>query len=242
MLAPWKKIYDKPRQHVKKQRCYFTDNGPSSQNNDFSTSHAWMWELDHKERRALKNWCFWTMVLEKTIERPLDSKEIKSVLNIHWEDWCSSWSSNNLAIWCEELNHWKDPDGWERLKAGGEEDDRGWDGWIASPTQWKDWRQKEKGMKECEMVGWHHRLDGHEFEQPPGVGYEQESLGHCSPWGWKEPVTTKWLNWTELVIIDKQFYMVKIGIWYRYINLLYLLFWVKLLQLILKNKLSLFLT
>ena len=101
-----------------------------------------MWELDYKESWALKNWLFWTVVLEKTLESPLECKEIqpvhpggKSVLNIHWKDWCWSWSSNTLATWCEELTIGKDPD------AG------------------KDWRQ-EKGTTEVEMAGWHHWLDG----------------------------------------------------------------------------------
>ena len=101
-----------------------------------------MWELDCEESWELKNWCFWTVVLEKTLESPLDYKEIKSVnlrestLNIHWKDWCWSWSSNTLAAWCEELTHLKRPWCWERLRAGGEGDDRGWNGWMASPTQW----------------------------------------------------------------------------------------------------------
>ena len=101
-----------------------------------------MWELDYKESWVPKNWCFWTVVLEKTLESPLDSKEIQSVhpkgnpvLNIHWKDWCWSWNSNILATWCEELTHLKRPWCWERLKAG-EGDDRGWDGWMASLTQW----------------------------------------------------------------------------------------------------------
>ena len=79
MLASWKKSYDQPRQHIKKQRYYFADKGPSSQSHGFSSSHVWMWELDYKESRALKNWCFWTVVLEKTLESPLDCKEIKPV-------------------------------------------------------------------------------------------------------------------------------------------------------------------
>ena len=79
MLAPWKKSYDQPRQHIKKQRHHFANKGPSSQSYGFSSSHVWMWELDHKEGWALKNWCFWTVVLEKTHECPLDSKEIKPV-------------------------------------------------------------------------------------------------------------------------------------------------------------------
>ena len=99
-----------------------------------------MWELDHKEGWGLKNWCFLTVVL-KTLESPLDCKEIKTVnlkrkstLNTHWKDWY--WSSNTLATWCQESTHWKRPWCWERLKAGGEWDDRGWDGGMASPIPW----------------------------------------------------------------------------------------------------------
>ena len=97
-----------------------------------------MWELDYKESWLLKNWCFWTVVLEKTLESPLVCKEIKpvNVLNVHWKDWCWNWNSNTLAIWCEELTHLKSPWCWERLKVGGEGDDKGWDGWMVSPTQW----------------------------------------------------------------------------------------------------------
>ena len=102
-----------------------------------------MWELDYKESWAPGNWCFWTVVLQKTLESPLDCKEIQPVhsegnqpwIFIHWKDWCWSWSSNNLATWCEELTHWKRPWCWERLKAR-EGDDRGWNGWMALPTQW----------------------------------------------------------------------------------------------------------
>ena len=79
MLAPWKKSFNKSRQCIKKQRHYFTDKSLSSQSYGFSRSHVWMWELDHKEGWALKNWCFWTVVLEKTLESPLDCKEIKPV-------------------------------------------------------------------------------------------------------------------------------------------------------------------
>ena len=98
-----------------------------------------MWELDYKESWVLKNWCFWTVVLQKTLESPLDCKEIKPVnpkgkyvLNIHWKDWCWSWNSNTLATLWEELTHWKRPWWWERLKAEGEGADRGWDGSMAS--------------------------------------------------------------------------------------------------------------
>ena len=79
MLAPWKKSYDQPRQHIKKQRHYFTNKGPSSQSCGFSSSPVWMWKLDYKESWALKNWCFWTVVLERTLESPLDCEEIQPV-------------------------------------------------------------------------------------------------------------------------------------------------------------------
>ena len=115
----------------------------NSQSYGFSRSHVWIWELDHKESWALKNWWFWTVVLEKTLESPLNCKEVQPVnpkgnqfLNIHWKDWCWSWNSNTLATWCEELTHWKRPRCWERLKIGGEGGDRGWDGWMASLTEW----------------------------------------------------------------------------------------------------------
>ena len=137
-LAPWKKSYDQPRQHIKKQRHYFANKSLSSQSYGFSSSHVWMWELDHKEIWVPKNWCFWTVVFEKTLKSPLDCKEIQPVhpKGIHWKDWCRSWNSSTLATWCEEPTHWKRPWCWERLKAGGEGDDRGWDGWMASLTQW----------------------------------------------------------------------------------------------------------
>ena len=119
-----------------------------------------MWELDHKEGWAQKNWCFWTMVLEKTLESPLDYKEIQPVhpkgnqlwMKIHWKDWC--WSSNALATWFKEPTHWKRLRCWERLKAGREWDDRRWDVWMASPTQrtwvWVNsgrwWRTRRPGV------------------------------------------------------------------------------------------------
>ena len=100
-----------------------------------------MWELDCKESWVPKNWCFWTVLLEKTLQSPLDCKEIPPVHpkgNQSWIfiDWCWSWSSKYLATWCEELTHWKSPWCWERLKAGGEGDNRGWNGCMAPPTRW----------------------------------------------------------------------------------------------------------
>ena len=101
---------------ILKSRHYFANKGPYSQSYGFSSSQVWMWELDHKESWVPKIWCFWTVVLEKTLESPLDCKENptsqcsrKSVLNIHWNDWCWSWSSKTLATWWEEMTHWKRP-------------------------------------------------------------------------------------------------------------------------------------
>ena len=100
-----------------------------------------MWELDCEESWVPKNWCFWTVVLEKTLESPLECKEIQPVHPKGDQSWvfigktCWSWNFNTLATWCEELTHWKRPWCWEGLWAGGEGDDRGWDDWMASPTQ-----------------------------------------------------------------------------------------------------------
>ena len=141
MLTPWKESYDQSRQHIKKQRHYFANKGPSSQDYGFSSSHVSMWELNYEESWVLKSWCFWTVLLQKTLESPLDCKEIQpvhpkwSVLGVHWKDWCWSWNSNTLATWGEVLTHLKRPWFWERLRAGGEGDNRGYDGWMSSPTQ-----------------------------------------------------------------------------------------------------------
>ena len=128
--ASWKKSYDKPRQHIKKQRHYFVDKSPSSQNYGFSSGHVWMWELDHKKDWVPKNWCFWTVVLEDSGESPglqgdqISQSQGKSNLNIHQKDrhWC--WSSNTLATSCKELTHWKRSwktegrrrRGWQRMR------------------------------------------------------------------------------------------------------------------------------
>ena len=102
-----------------------------------------MWELDYKESWVLKNWCFWTVVLEKTLESPLDCKEIQPVHPKGDQPWVfigrtdvEAETPNTLATSCKELTHWKRPWCWERLKVGGEGDNRGWDCWMASPTQW----------------------------------------------------------------------------------------------------------
>jgi len=179
-LAPWKKSYDQPRQHIKKQRHYFANKGPSSQSYGFSSSHVWIWELDYKGSWALKNWCFWTMVLEKTLASPLDCKKIQPVHPKGNQCWLFIGRTDAEAeapkLWPSDAKNWliwKDPD------AG------------------KDWRQKKR-RTENEMAGWHHQLNGHEFEQTPGVGDGQGGLACCSPWGHKESDTTEQLNWTEL--------------------------------------------
>ena len=132
--------------HIKKQRHYFTDKGLSSQNCGFSSSHVWMWELDYKESWALKNWCFWTVVLEKTLESPLDCKEIQLVHPKGDQSWIftgrTDAGTEAPILWPPDAKNWfiwKDPD------VG------------------QDWRQEEKGKTEDEMAGWHHRLNGHEF-------------------------------------------------------------------------------
>ena len=143
MLTPWKESYGQPWQHIEKQRHYFANKGPSSQGYVFSSSHVWMWELDYKESWAPKNWCFWTVVLEKTLESLLDCKEIQPVHPKGDQSWVfigrtdvEAETPNTLATWCEELTHLKRPWCWEGLGAGGEGDDRGWDGWMASLTRW----------------------------------------------------------------------------------------------------------
>ena len=137
-----------------------------------------MWELDHKESRELKSWCFWAVVLEKILKSPLDCKEIQPVHPKGNQSWIFIGKTDAEAetpiLWTPDAKNWllgKDPD------AG------------------KDWRQEEKGMTEDEMVGWHRWLDGHEFEQAPGVGDGQGSLAFCSPWGCKELDRIERLNW-----------------------------------------------
>ena len=169
------KIAEQPRQHIKKQTHYLANKGPSSQSYGFSSSHVWMWELDHKGS-ALKNWCFWTVVLERMLESLLDCK-IKPVNPKGNQFWIFIGSTEAeaeapiLATWCEELTHWKRPRCWQRLKVEG--GNRGQDGWI------------------------HHQLNEHEFEQVLGDAEGQGSLPCCSPWGRKKSDKTKPLNKAE---------------------------------------------
>ena len=142
MLAPWKKSYDKSRQCIKKQRHHFADKGPFSQRYCLSSSHAWMWVLDHKESWVLKHWCFWTVVLEKTLKSPLDRKEIKPANPKGNQPWIfigrAGAEAEATILWPPDAKSqlWKRPWYWERLRARGEGGDRGWDGWMASLIQW----------------------------------------------------------------------------------------------------------
>ena len=146
---------------IKKQRCHFADKGLYSQSYSFSRRHVWMWEFDHKEGWVTKNQCFWTLVLEKTLESPLECKEIKAV----------NPKENQLQIFiggtdAEAPILW--PADVKSQLIGKDPDDR------------KDWRQEKKGMTEDEIVGWHHWLNGHEFEQALGDGEGKRNLMCCS--------------------------------------------------------------
>ena len=145
-LAPWKESYEQSRQHIKKQRHYFANKDPSSQSYGFSSGHVWMWELGYKESWAPKNWCFWTVVLEKTLESPLDCKEIQWVHPKGNQSWIfigkTDVEAETPIFWPPDAKNWltrKDPD------AG------------------RDWEQEEKGTTEDETVEWHHQLNGHKF-------------------------------------------------------------------------------
>ena len=140
-----------------------------------------MWELAHKKGWVQKNQCFWTVVLEKTLDSLLDTKEIKPVNPKGNQYWIFIGKIDAEAetpiFWPPDAKNWvigQDPDAV------------------------KDWRQEEKGMTEDKMVGWHHWLNGHEFEQAPGVGEEQGNLACCSPWCYRDSGMTEQLNWTEL--------------------------------------------
>ena len=142
-----------------------------------------MWELDCEESWAPKNWCFWTVVLEKTLESPLNYKEIGLVNPKGNQSWMfigrTDAEAETPVLWLHNGKNWligKDPD------AG------------------KDWRQEEKGITEDEMVGWHHWLNEHEFEQASGVVEGQGGLACCSPWGCQESYMTERLNWTDWVL------------------------------------------
>ena len=171
--------YDQPRQHIEKQRRYSVNKGLSSQGYGFSSGHVWMWELDYKESWVTKNWCFWTVVLEKTLESPLDCKEIQPVHSERDQPWDFSERNDAKAqtpvLWPPHVKSW----------LIGKDSDAG-----------RDWGQEEKGTTEDEMAGWHHWLDGHESEWTLGVGDGQRGLACCDSWGCR--VRHDWateLNW-----------------------------------------------
>ena len=137
---------DQPRQHIQKQRHYFVNKGPSSQSYGLFSGHVWMWELDCEESWVPKNWCLWTVVLEKTPESPLDCKEIQQDHPKGNQPWIfierTDAETETPIFWPPDEN------------------------WLIreDPDAGKDWRQEEKGMTEDEIIGWHPRLNGHEFE------------------------------------------------------------------------------
>ena len=135
MLTPWKESYDQPRQHIQKQRHYFVNKGPSSQGYSFSSGHIWMWDLDYKESWVPKNWCFWTVVLEKTLESPFDCKEIQLVHPKENQSWIfigrTGVEAETLILWLPDTKSWliwKDPDAGE------------------------DWRQEKKGRQRMKLL------------------------------------------------------------------------------------------
>ena len=144
---------DRPRQHIKKKRHYFASKGSSSQGYGFSCGHVWMWELDCRKSWAPKNWCFWTVVLEKTLESPLDCREIQPVHSEGDQPWDFFGRNDPKAetpvLWPPHAKSW----------LIGKTSDAG-----------RDWGQEEKGMTEDEMAGWHHSLDRRESQWTPGVG------------------------------------------------------------------------
>ena len=143
MLAPWKKSYDKSRQHIKRQRHHTANKGLSNQTYGFSSSHVCMWDLNHKEGWAPKNWCFWTVVLEKTLESPLDCKEIQQVNPTGNQPWIFTGKTDAET----EVPILWPPDGKNWLIGKDLDADR-------------DWGQDENGVTEKEMIGWHQWISG----------------------------------------------------------------------------------
>ena len=164
----------------------FSNKGPSSQGYGFSCGHVWMWELDCEESWAPTNWCFWTVVFEKTLESPLDYKEIQPVHSKGDQSWVfigrTDAKAETPVLWPPHAKSW----------LIGKDSDAG-----------RDWGKEEKGMTEDEMAGWHHWLDGHEFEWTPGVGDGQGGLACWNSWGHKESDMTE-LNWTELNVLAEK--------------------------------------
>ena len=171
----------------------------ASQGYGFSCGHAWMWELDCEEGWVPKNWCFWTVVLEKTLESPLDCKEIEPVHSEGDQPWDffgrNDAKAETPVLWLPHTKSW----------LFGKDSDAG-----------RDWGQEEKGTTENEIAGWHHRLDGRESGWSPGVGVGQGGLACWDSWGRKESDTTEWLIWSDLIfyrrdlnriLVDKLFFL-----------------------------------
>ena len=181
MLTPWKESYDQPRWHIQKQRHYFANKGPSSQGYGFSSGHVSMWELDCEESWALKNWCFWTVMLEKTLESPLDCKEIQPVHSEGDQPWDffggNDAKAETLVLWPPHVKSW----------LIGKDSDAG-----------RDCGQEEKGTTEDEMARRHHWLDGRESQWTLGAGVEQGGLVCWDSWCRKESDTTERLIWSDL--------------------------------------------
>ena len=184
MLTPGKESYDQPRQPIKKQRHYFANKGPSSQSYGFSSGHVWMWELDCEESWEPKNWCLWTVVLEKALESPLDCKEIQPVHPKGDQSWVlfgrTDAEAETPVLWPPHAKSWlieKDPD------AG------------------RDWGQEEKGTIEDEMAGWHHQLDGTWVWVNFRSWWWTGRPGVLQFRGLKESDTTEQLSWTEGLVM-----------------------------------------
>ena len=172
MIASWWESDDKPRQRVEKQRHYSADKGPYSQGCDLPSGHVQLWKMDRKEGRTPKNWCLWTVVLKKTPESPLDSKEIKPVNLKGDQPWLFTGRTDAEA---KAPVFWS-PDAKSQLIG-------------KHPDAGKDLGQKEKRASEDEMAERHHRCNEHELGQTLGDGEGQGGLEYCGPWGCKESKT-----------------------------------------------------
>ena len=178
MIAPWKKSYNKPRKHIKYQRHYFANKDPYNQSYGFSSSHIWMWKLSHKEDWALKNWCFWIMMLDKTLEVPWTARRSnRSILKEISPKYLLEGLMLKLKL--QYFGHlMRRADSLEKTLMLGE----------------IEGRRRRGRWEEDEMVGWHHQLNGHEFDQALGDGEGQGSLACSSPWSCKESDTNEQLN------------------------------------------------